>query len=109
MKEAGLGDRLIVRQMERFLKIKTVGELAKVTREDVAELDDLDAKERRSLWQFVAKNQPKKPILTEEPKKGGKKKKSGKKKPNDSKQPKTGGKNLMGKEGELSGPLLPQW
>ena len=46
----------------------------KVTREDVADLDELDAKDRRALWQWIQKNQPEK-----EPEKPKKKKLSKKK------------------------------
>lgn len=51
-----------------------MAELGKVTREDVAELDELDAKDRRELWKWIQANQPEK-----EPEKPKKKKLSKKK------------------------------
>jgi hypothetical protein len=69
MEEAGLlkhgngsqarsGPKIMMRQMHKFLEVTTLEDLKKVTREDIAELDEIDPAERRALWQFVSTHQP---------------------------------------------------
>lgn len=54
MQAAGLHNTLMLRQVRKLLEVSTVEQLENVTREDVAELDELSAGERRALWKFVS-------------------------------------------------------
>mmetsp|Transcript_82476 Transcript_82476/g.160861 ORF Transcript_82476/g.160861 Transcript_82476/m.160861 type:complete len:511 (+) Transcript_82476:40-1572(+) len=69
MEEAGLlkegqgsqarsGRKIMMRQMHKFLEVSTLEDLKGVTRQDIAELDEIDPAERRMLWQFVSQHQP---------------------------------------------------
>jgi len=61
MAEAGLlkrNPRVMMRQMSKFLEVGSLADLAKVGREDIAELDELDPAERRNLWHFITQHQP---------------------------------------------------
>uniref|UniRef100_A0A7S2SRH5 Uncharacterized protein n=1 Tax=Rhizochromulina marina TaxID=1034831 RepID=A0A7S2SRH5_9STRA len=54
MQDAGLANKTMQRQVKKLLEVQTVEELVVVTREDVAELDELSSAERRTLWQFIS-------------------------------------------------------
>jgi len=56
--QARSGPKIMMRQMHKFLEVATLEDLKKVTREDIAELDEIDPAERRALWQFVSTHQP---------------------------------------------------
>ena len=43
-----------------FFQVRTLADLAGVAREDVAELDELEAAERRTLWAFIQQHKPNK-------------------------------------------------
>ena len=54
----GSGRKIMLRQMNKLLGVDTLADLGGVTREDIAELDEIDPAERRALWHFVQQNQP---------------------------------------------------
>lgn len=89
MQKHGLLDaenpKVMMRQMHKLLEVRTLEDLKKVTREDVAELDELTPAERRSLWLFASAYQTKKVTDGSSgsgPGSGEKSKKSSKKKKN---------------------------
>ena len=62
MTEAGLlkdNPRVMMRQVNKLLACKALADLTKVTRDDIAELDEIDPSERRALWHFVSMQQEK--------------------------------------------------
>lgn len=74
--DAGLEVKMMLRQFKKFLNAELVSELDRITREDIADLAELDATERRELWKFVSARQtPKEPKPEFEKKKKNKKSK----------------------------------
>lgn len=55
--EAGLNTKTMEWQVKKLLEVKTLEDFEHVDRDDVGQLDDLSAGERRTLWKFISAQQ----------------------------------------------------